>query len=316
MGAGGAGMSTVGPPNPDGDGQRRVFAPDFLTALFRDPLDPAYADAAARRRERGPAPGGWRSVPTKAVTALTLAAIGFLFIVAYQHAVADAPGRSKARAGLVEQIDDRKASTERLRTQADALREEVARLRDAALEKGEAQHLREMEAATGLAKVRGDGAVVRVGDAASEVNGVTGNGDANNLGRVLDRDLQDIANALWAAGAEAIAINGQRLTGTSTIRTAGGAILVDFQPVTSPYEVTAVGPADLDRRFDASSTARFFKALASQYGMTFQVRRAQNVTLPAAIAPQLRYAEKPGSETPSPKASGATPSTTRSGGGR
>ncbi|HEY3009790.1 MAG TPA: DUF881 domain-containing protein [Micromonosporaceae bacterium] len=312
-------MSTANPPNPpnpDGDGRRRVFAPDFLTELFRNPLDPAYADAAARRRERGPAPGGWRAPLTRAITAVTLAAIGLLFVVAYRHALADEPSRSQARAGLVTQINDRRTSTERLRSQADGLREDVARLRDAALDQTEATRLREMEAATGLAKVHGDGVVVRLGDAPTAVDAVTGQRNGESLGRVLDRDLQDVANALWASGAEAISINGQRLTSTSTVRTAGGAILVDFQPVTSPYDVTAIGPDDLGGRFAGTDAARLFRALAGQYGMTFQLRDANNVTLPAAIAPQLRYAAPATSETPGPNASQPTPSTTPSGGGR
>ncbi|HEY2947629.1 MAG TPA: DUF881 domain-containing protein [Micromonosporaceae bacterium] len=309
-------VSRPNPPNPDGDDRRRAFAPDFLTELFRNPLDPAYADAAARRRERGPAPGGWPATLTRAITAVTLAAIGLLFAVAYRHALADEPSRSQARAGLVAQINERKDSTERLRSQADGLREDVARLRDAALDETEANRLRELEAGTGLAKVRGDGVVVRLGDAPSAVDAVTGQRNGDNLGRVLDRDLQDVANALWASGAEAISINGQRLTSTSTIRTAGGAILVDFQPVRSPYDVTAIGPDNLGRRFNGTEAARLFRALAGQYGMTFQVRNANRVTLPAAIAPQLRYAEPAATESPSPNASGTTPSTSPSGGGR
>jgi uncharacterized protein YlxW (UPF0749 family) len=315
-------MSMTNPPNPDGDGTRRVFAPDFLTELFRNPLDPAYADAAARRRERGPAPGGWRSSLTKAITAITLAVIGFLFVVAYRHALADEPGRSQARAGLVSQIDEREGVTDGLRSRAEGLREDVARLRDAALDESEAARLRELEASTGLARVRGDGAVVRIGDAPSAVDAVTGEGDGNNLGRVLDGDLQEIANVLWASGAEAIAINGQRLTATSTIRSVGRAILVDFQPVASPYEVTAIGPDNLDRRFSGTPTARFFRGLANQYGMSFQVREAEDITLPAAVPPQLQYAEPAGrssastNSSPNASPSGATPSSTPSGGGR
>lgn len=314
-------MSSTTPPaspNPDGDGPRRFFEPDFLTALFRDPLDPAYADAAARRRERGPA-GARVTYVAKAVSAVTLAAIGFLLVVAYRHALADEPSRGQARAGLVSQINDRKETTERLRSRAEGLREEVARLRDAALEGSEVARLRELEASTGLARVRGDGVIVRIGDAPSAVDAVTGK-DGDNLGLVLDRDLQEIANALWASGAEAIAIDGQRLTATSTIRVAGEAILVDFQPVTSPYEVTAIGPDNLERRFNATPTARFFRGLAGQYGMSFQVREADDLTLPAAVPPQLRYAEPVQSATtnasPNASASGATPSTTPTGGGR
>ena len=80
--------------------------------------------------------------------------------------------------------------------------------------------------------------------------------------RVIYSDLQKVANDLWAAGAEAIAINGQRLTATSTIRSAGAAILVDFRPVTSPYEVSAIGPGSLREQFDDSRTAYLMRRVA------------------------------------------------------
>ena len=53
-----------------------------------------------------------------------------------------------------------------------------------------------------------------------------------------------MVNALWAAGAEAISINGQRLGPTTAIRFAGEAVLVDFRPVTNPYEISAIGDPD------------------------------------------------------------------------
>ena len=59
--------------------------------------------------------------------------------------------------------------------------------------------------------------------------------------RVQDVDLQVVVNGLWAAGAEAVAVNGQRLTALTAIRTAGSAILVDLAPLSSPYVVEAVG---------------------------------------------------------------------------
>src|SRR5207302_8837342 len=69
----------------------------------------------------------------------------------------------------------------------------------------------------------------------------------------LDRDLQAVTNALWTAGAEAIAVNGERLTAQSAIRQAGDAILVDFRPLVSPYVVTAIGsPVSLETQFGAS----------------------------------------------------------------
>ena len=63
----------------------------------------------------------------------------------------------------------------------------------------------------------------------------------SDTGRVRDRDMQRVVNGLWESGAEAIAINGQRLTALSAIRAAGDAILVDNRPLVPPYTVLAVG---------------------------------------------------------------------------
>lgn len=289
----------------------RNYGPDFLTQLFQDPLDPGYADAAARRRESGPATG-WRRSAARTVSMLTLVAVGLLLTVAYRQTIAAEPTRSTVRAGLVAQIKAREAETDQLAQRADALRDEVARQRDLALSGSDASRLRDLEAVTGLGRVRGDGVVVQVADAPTEPNAVTGAGDTN-LGRVLDRDLQDIANALWAAGAEAISINGQRLTATSTIRAAGSAILVDFRPITSPYEVSAIGPDEMERRFRDSAAARLLRSVSAEHGMSFGVRGVEDLTLPAAGEPQLRYAQPP---SPTPTLTGAGASPTSSGGGR
>jgi uncharacterized protein YlxW (UPF0749 family) len=287
----------------DGD-SRRGFGPDFLTDLFHHPLDPGYADAAARRAKVGPRTG-WRRRTSRTITVVTLSTIGFLLVVAYRQTLADEPVRTQARAGLVEQVQRRQAETDRLQQRAERLRVEVAQLRDAALSGPDAARLRDLEAATGLAGVRGDGVVVRLADGPAPVDAVTGKAGKPDQGRVLDGDLQDVANALWAAGAEAVAVNGQRLTATSTIRAAGGAILVDFRPVTSPYEVTAIGADDLERRFRDSPTARLLRRLVSDYGMTVEVRRADDLTLPGASQLKLRFASTP----PAPGSTPSAPST-------
>ncbi|PWU49469.1 hypothetical protein DLE60_17175 [Micromonospora globispora] len=282
------------------DPSARVYAPDFLTELFRNPLDPGYEDAAARRREVPPS--RWRRLAARPVSVVVILAIGFLFAVAYRETVAEEPSRAKARAGLIAEIKQRESETDRLTARADQLREEVSRQRDAALGDSQASRLRNLEAATGLARVRGDGVVVRLADAAADKNAVTG-ADAGPS-RVLYSDLQKVANALWAAGAEAIAINGQRLTATSTIRSAGEAILVDYRPVTGPYEVAAIGPGSMRDRFDDSRAANLMREVAKTTGLSFGVKDAEDLTLPAAPQPRLRYAEP--SVSPSPSPSGST----------
>ncbi|MBM0233326.1 DUF881 domain-containing protein [Micromonospora sp. STR1_7] len=312
-------------PRPGGGRQDRVYAPDFLTELFRNPLDPGYADAAAARRSAAstePAARGWRAWPTRSVSLVVVVLLGFLFAVAYRQTMADEPGRSQARSGLVAQIKERESQTDRLSTRADELREEVSRQRDAALSGSAAARLRDLEAGTGLGRVRGDGVVVRLADAPGRADAVTGAGAGPS--RVLYSDLQGVANALWSAGAEAIAINGQRLTATSTIRSAGEAMLVDFRPVTGPYEVSAIGPGSMRRRFDGSRNAALMRDVSQKTGLSFGVREADDLTLPAAPEPQLRYAKPSVSPSPSvsggrsgsPGSSGSPATASPSGGGR
>lgn len=295
------------------------FAPEFLTDLFRNPLEPGYADAARRRARHGAGAGppepAWQRAAARTLTLLVLAGIGFLLVVAYLHVLAEEPDRIRTRAGLVGEINDRQRTTDDLGGRAERLRAEVARLRDAALDDSAAARLRNLEAITGLARVTGDGVVVRISDAPRAVDAVTGAGGVADQGRVLDRDLQQIANALWMAGAEAIAINGQRLISTSTIRAAGDAILVDYRPVAGPYEVAAIGPEELRRRFSDSPTAGAFRDLAAAFGMSFEVREQDDLDLPAASEPQLRYA-RPVLPSPAPSGSPAVPTASPSKGGR
>ncbi len=304
----------VSPPDPDGGG-KRVFTPDFLTELFRNPLDPGYADAAARKARDGE-PTGARRWTSRGSATLTLVMLGFLLVVAYQQTMADEPARSKARAELIAQVQNRREATVALQDRADRLSDEVAALRERELGGATAARIRQLEAATGLAPVRGSGARITVADGPTPINPVTG--ERNTVARVKDTDLQLATNALWSRGAEAIAINGQRLTATSTIRQAGEAILVEQQPVTSPYEVVAIGPDELAGDFRDGYAGRFFEQLAGKYGMSFKATDVDDVTLEAATQLKLRVAE-PSAPPPAPSGSpttAATPHSSSSEGGR
>ena len=299
---------------PKDGNERRTFTPDFLTELFRNPLDPGYA-AAAERKARGEGPTGATKKVISGVTALTLAALGFLLVVAYQQTIADEPARSRAHDELVEQVQKRRTDTAALQDRADDLSDEVAALRERELGGAAVARLRDLEAATGLAPVRGGGARITLTDGPTPIDPLTG--DRKTEAQVKDTDLQLAANALWAGGAEAVAINGQRLTATSTIRQAGEAILVDFRPVTSPYEVLAIGPEELAEKFRDGYAGRFFRELVSRYGMAYDAAEADELTLDAASELKLRVAESSAEPSPSgsPSPSG-TPDTSPSEGGR
>jgi len=271
------------------------LAPDFLLELFRDPLDPGYADAAAARAERGPKPR-WRRTGALVLRTLTLVLVGLLLAVAYREAVAAEPERSRAHAGLVDEVKTGQQRTDDLQQRTEDLRNQVTAAQQAALG-GSAEELarvREQQAAAGLAAVSGPGTVVRLSDAPAPIDPATGRPSTAEVNRVLDVDLQAVVNGLWASGAEAIAVNGQRLTSTTTIRVAGNAILVDFRPVTSPYEVSAIGPDDLERTFRRTAASASLADLANRYGLGYSTRTETSLTLPAAPGPSLRYAHPVG----------------------
>ena len=89
--------------------------------------------------------------------------------------------------------------------------------------------------------------------------------------------MQRVVNGLWESGAEAVSINGQRLTALSAIRAAGDAILVDNKPLVPPYTVLAVGDGQrLSTRFQDSADGLYLHALQENYGIrTEHLRRGR-----------------------------------------
>ena len=148
---------------------------------------------------------------------------------------------------------------------------------------------------TGAAPVTGPGMVVRLNDAAGDGSGsdVDPRTDVDTDGRVTDRDLQTVVNEIWAAGAEAVAVNGQRLTALSAIRSAGDAVLVDFRPLTPPYEIEAVGdPKKLRETFVGGFGGSYLQVLQG-YGITYAVEDSDRLQLAASAGVRLRYAAEP-----------------------
>jgi uncharacterized protein YlxW (UPF0749 family) len=121
----------------------------------------------------------------------------------------------------------------------------------------------------GVAAVTGPGVVVELTDS---IAAARTRGDVTDL-RIQDVDLQLVVNALWAAGGEVLSVNGRRVTATTAIREAGGRVLVNFRPVSSPYHLAAIGDPEAIRRGLASSEiARQFEVWTEVYGLGFAVR--------------------------------------------
>lgn len=114
---------------------------------------------------------------------------------------------------------------------------------------------------------------------------------AGTVNRVMDSDVQIAVNGLWSAGAEAISVNGQRITSTTAIRTAGSAILVDFRPLSPPYRITALGdPAQLRSAVTESETGEYLAEISSRYGIGSSWESEDELEVPARSVGTLREA--------------------------
>lgn len=256
---------------------------DYATAARRRSM-PVDAAAASHDTDRGSRTG-------RVGTLLVLVGFALLLVVAAVQTARSEPTEEAGRRSLVQQAQDRREVLARARERLVDLRREVSSLQRAQLastEQGRALRARMnvLGGAVGARPVTGPGMVVTVDDAAQA---------RNDRQRVLDGDLQRLANGLWQAGAEAIAINGQRLTQLSAIRTAGEAITVNFKPLRPPYVVAVIGnPDQLPARFVETNGGAWWLNLRSVYDVRFEMNSREELTLPAVQLDDLRLARVAG----------------------
>lgn len=250
-------------------------------------LDRLIAEAQADDYALSGQPGGRR---VGWVSVLVLALVGLLLVVAFQERRDVLPAAQARRADLVDQIEQATARVNEAETKAAGLRSSVSQLQQLAVSGlGEefAEQARALEVATGFVGLAGPGAVVAMQDGEAPLpKGVTA-----EEARVLDVDMQGVVNGLWQAGAEAIAINGIRLTSLTAIRTAGEAILVDFRPLVPPYEIVAIGPENLANRFERSTAGDDLRQLGTDYGIQSEVTAQRRIRVPASTANLPNQAE-------------------------
>lgn len=200
--------------------------------------------------------------------AIAAALLGFLSVMAARQP--PSAGRELRRLELVDLIRDQDARVRRLRTEVRSLEGDLAAGSGAT----EVQRLRRRVAATaarvGGGAVEGPGVVVTLDDSPARRSPT---GDPNDL-VIHERDLQTVVNALWGAGAEAVGINGERLTSTSAVRCAGNTLLLHGSLHSPPYRVAAIGePAALEAVTGQPGVAALVSA-ARDLGLGFEVEQA------------------------------------------
>jgi uncharacterized protein YlxW (UPF0749 family) len=104
------------------------------------------------------------------------------------------------------------------------------------------RQLQEMRALVGLTPLEGPGLVVTLTDSTRPPKP----GEDPNKTILHYSDIATVVSELWAAGAEAIAINGERVISSTGITCVGTTILCNTKRMAPPYVITAIGePARL-----------------------------------------------------------------------
>ena len=207
------------------------------------------------------------------------AVVGFLLMTAQLN---PQPGgvsvRAPERERLASLIRVEQERSSELRFTAEELRRQVAGFQKVREEgtAGPSGALSALRERMGLVAAEGPGLVVTLDDSSLEVSP---SGNLNDL-VIHSQDVQAVANGLWAAGAEALAVNGQRVVPTSAVLCVGNTLLINGTVHSPPFRFTALG-AKLRDRFTSDPLVKRFADDADRFKLGFKVEEKDRLTVPA-----------------------------------
>lgn len=180
-----------------------------------------------------------------------LALVGFVGAAQWNSSVTREAFTTSAQQVLADQVVALEQEQAALRDDFAATEAELDEIRNQSTSSSDAlralnEELAAARLAAGLTAVRGSGVVVEIADS----NRIVPPGENPTSFLVLADDLRDIVVALWASGAEAIAINGERLVTSSSIYAVGGSVLVNTSFHSPPFRIEAIGSDGLLERFE------------------------------------------------------------------
>lgn len=269
-------------------GARRPPLPEhvttpLLTLITQQALEEDYRSVAERRSLRP----GVEPPRTRLLAIAALLVLGVLVGVAAVQNSRNEAVDDAGRATLIAQIEQaREELSDTQAAIADTTRDNRALTDDlttlTAARQTATSRLRRLQVATGYYPVTGEGVRIVVDDPP----------DAGEIEKVNDADLAKLVNGLWEAGAEAIAINDQRLNPLGAIRNVSIAIHVNTVPQSPPYVVRAIGDTrTLQADLLATTHGAEFFAVAQQLGFGLDVDNVEELSLPAARQRRLQYVQ-------------------------
>lgn len=245
-----------------------------------------------------------RSIPTWEITLfVALASLGFLIAAQVRSEAPRVRYTSQERAPLIETATGLQSQQKALQAQILDLRSQIATAEissqgSGSIAKALNDALFQARLSAGLTALQGGGLVVQLEDAL-QVSQSTGGADF----RVTGRDVRTVVEELWLAGAEAVAVNDERIVSTTSIIDIGGSLLVNSAYLAPPYQVKAVGPADLYAQLASSASwIDYVATRAGQNGIRLAIAQPADLVVPAyAGSVAVRYAQPPASPVPSTK---------------
>jgi uncharacterized protein YlxW (UPF0749 family) len=276
------------------DAPTLIPVPSLLRSLLSDHLDPGYAAAAAERHAR---PRGRLATASWQVVAALAIATVFAFAVA--AAQATAPGVRETQKVLSGSVRSAEDTTKAVTVRRNALAAQLDAERRSRLEGDQRGRqllgsLDEANFSAAATPVVGPGLTVTITDpgVSKDLSDVSKERVEGSRQVILDRDLQLVVNSLWVSGAEAVSVGGVRIGPNVTIRQAGGGILVDNQPISSPYVILAVGPPHgMQDVFDRSPGLQRLRLLEASYGVGVTVSAGDSLTVPVGSVRDVNFAK-------------------------
>jgi uncharacterized protein YlxW (UPF0749 family) len=230
------------------------------------------------------------------VVPLVAAAAGLLFATSAQTSHGT-DLRSSGRADLVDVVRaqdhvvrERTVTVQQLQAEVDSLTERaapgnntVARLR---------AESRSLAPIVGTQAVTGPALSVTLNDSRRSVASLPKGSTADDI-VVHQQDVQNVVNALWAGGAEAMMLQDQRVISTSAVRCVGNTLILQGRVYSPPYVVQAIGnPAAMRAALDQNEQVQIYRQYVDYFGLGYDVKSSDKVTFPAYVgSPSLQYAK-------------------------
>lgn len=220
-----------------------------------------------------------RSGRGRVTTVLVCLLAGFMMTVA-ALAARGTDLRSDRTADMRDLIVSQGRRNSELREEADRIRAEVESLvPEAAGTDVLADEVARAELAASMVAVVGPGLRVTLTDAPADVKPAGVDDDALV---VHQQDIQAVVNALWAGGAEAMTIQGQRVVATTGIKCVGNTVVLHGIPYAPPYVIEAIGDQErLLAGLDDSPAVQIYRQYVAAYGLGYAVERPQGLEFPA-----------------------------------